>query len=116
MLAIVFHYVYTILLSATKGDLLMNYIKTIVATSGHAIAIFKVDSENHPGGSEYTHYYIAKNFDKEGVTFFYLAKGYKDAKDQIHVWYRNKKMWSGFGTNFQTAIAGAQSDGWLAAE
>jgi hypothetical protein len=93
----------------SKRGLHMKKIKTIRALSGHTIAIFKVEPDSihidgkHPANIDegYTHFYIAKNFDAEGVTFFYLAKGHKGAPNQIHVWYRNKNMWSSFGNNFE---------------
>lgn len=98
----------------------MRYIKTIAAQSGHQIAIFKLDeelpNEIHPAGGCYMHHYVAKNFNADGITFFYLAKGHPDAPKQICVWYRNKKMWHSFGNNFEEAINGAQRDGWLRAE
>lgn len=93
----------------------MKKIKTVHANSGHSIAIFDLDcpSADHPASPElYSHFYVAKNFDEAGVTFFYLARGYKDAPREIHVWYRNKKMWASYGKNFEEAINGAQRDGW----
>lgn len=96
----------------------MRHVKTIKAASGHLMAICKLDPnrQDHPGFGRYTDYYQARNFTEEGVIFFYLAKGYEDAPNQICVWYKNKKMWSSFGKNFKEAIDGAQRDGWLAAE
>ena len=94
----------------------MKHVKTVRAASGHTIAIFRVLKSEHPAGSAYSHFYVAKNFDEEGVTFFYLAKGYKDAPNQIMVWYKNKRMWTGFGNNLEEAINGAQRDGWLHAD
>jgi hypothetical protein len=98
----------------------MRKVATVKANSGHTIAIFKLDSlpedHNHPANwGDYTNFYVAKNFDEDGVIFFYLAKGHKHSATQVHVWYRNKKMWHSFGLNFDEAINGAQKDGWLQA-
>lgn len=107
----------------------MKKVKQVQAASGHSIAIFSYDKlfeasklfHEHPADDrKYSHFYVAKNFDENGASFFYLAKGYHDgntkASNEIHVWYRNKKMWSGFGNNFEDAINGAQRDGWLHAD
>ena len=102
---------------SSKRGFQMKKIKQIHAASGHSIAIFAVDgTDGHPGGGKFTNLYVAKNFDADGVTFFYLGRGHIDAPNQICVWYKNKKMWSSFGNNFQEAIDGAQRDGWLAAD
>ena len=102
--------------------------KTIIAKSGHTIYISPITSE-HFGllGLEYGYadcyskLYIARNWDKNGRTFFYLATGYhtqhinsKKATRELHVWYPNSKaMWSGMGLNMKEAIDGAQRDAWL---
>ena len=108
----------------------MRHVKTIQVESGHNMAIFKLPKDELDGCNffynlgphneildlPYTDFYVVKNFDIDGVTFFYIAKGYKDAPKEYHVWYRNKKMWSSYGTNFKDAIEGAQKDGWLHAD
>ena len=115
----------------------------IQAESGHTIHIEKMQTtglgsrsamNEHPAPeSDYTDFYIARNWDKDGCTFFYLAKGFvrektevrhgelrnvpdKAAAREVHVWYWNKKMWSGYGVSLKNAIAGAQRDGWLHAD
>lgn len=103
----------------------MKLVATINAQSQHTIAILSIDNEDaelkdHPAYNKDVYknakFYVARNFNKDGLTFFYLAKGHDEAPAQIHVWYKNKNMWSSYGTNFQTAIDGAQRDGWLAAD
>ena len=93
----------------------MGLRKTIHVQSGHTMAIFKIlPGGKHPAdASKYTDFYTVRNFDESGVVFFYMAKGYKNAKSEIHIWYPNGQMWSGFGTSFKSAIEGAQRDGWL---
>lgn len=96
--------------------------KTIRSThSGHTLCISPAKmGDGHPADiGKYKKFYTVRNWDKEGVIFFYVATGYevngKPCKE-IHVWYRNGKMWSSFGKNMQEAIEGAQKDGWMYAE
>lgn len=92
--------------------------KTYTAQSGHTLfldALDVVSAANVTGdlAPKYKNVYAVKNFDAGGVVFFYICTGYKDAPKEVHVFYGNKKMWSGFGKNIQEAIDGAQRDGWL---
>ena len=89
---------------------------TIHAQSGHTLFIEKVKFEDLPANVqdfEYikgcTGYRIVKNWDKEGVTFMYIAK----TKGQYLVWYRGGGFWSGYGKTIQEAIDGAQKAGWM---
>jgi hypothetical protein len=98
--------------------------------SGHYLHIEKVSpafaqASKHPADvARYTDFYVVRNWDSTGVVFFYMAKGWhrvgepalgKGAKE-IHVWYKNKHMWTGYGKNMKDAIEGAQRDGWMHAE
>ena len=104
--------------------------KVVRAKSFHTIHVSPITEEEFLAlglttlGSQdkYTNYYVARNWDKTGCVFFYLAKGYhaphigKSPKimREIHVWYPNsKKMWTSMGYTFEEAINGAQRDGWL---
>ena len=53
--------------------------------------------------------YEVRNFDKDGVIFFYIAK----TSQGWYGWYGNGKFWSGWGKNVQEAIEGMQKDGWM---
>src|SRR5258708_38827586 len=97
--------------------------KHISVQSGHTLFVKKIDAgfEGHPAEpGKYTDFYVVKNFSDDGVTFFYLAKGYHNgdlkAPREVHVWYKNKRMWTGFGSSMKDAIEGAQRDGWMHAE
>lgn len=95
--------------------------KTIQAKSGHTFCIIKAEPTlSHPAGAtEYTSFYEVRMHDATGPVYFYIAKGYNvypGGANQLHVWYRNRKMWSSFGLNFQAAIDGAIQDGWLYTE
>ena len=131
----------------------MRLVRKIKAQSGHRVAVLKLSPEEvgaaFPRGvktDQYTDFYVVKNWDDSGVTFFYMARGYhwetvrlvtgkdlpavqsfklspvvtrllpKGVAKEIHVWYPNGRMWSSFGTNFKEAIDGAQRDGWLHAD
>jgi len=94
--------------------------KTINAQSGHTLFIEKIKAgeQGHPAPADsYENFYVVKNGDAAGVIFMYLATGYtaphvKSCKE-VHVFYRNGQMWTSMGKNFQTAIDGAQKDGWM---
>ena len=109
----------------------MKYVKTLSVQSGHTLWVGKLDN---PGEvmdlfpleiitSKYTDFYVVRNWSEDGSTFFYIAKGYHSKEDglptnaarEIHVWYRNGKMWNGYGFDFLDAINCAQRDGWLSA-
>lgn len=82
-------------------------------------------SVNRENADNYTTFYVVKNFDAEGVVFFYLGKGYrhpspeyandKSAHDpkEVVVWYGNGAFFSGRGDTFKEAIENAQKHGWL---
>lgn len=87
---------------------------TIRTQSGHTMCLVKIESlpmvDNH---EDYSKIYEVRNFDKKGVVFMYVCTGYKAAKKEVHVFYPNGCMWSGFGKSIAEAINGAQKDGWL---
>ncbi len=59
-------------------------------------------------------FYIVKNSDNNGCTFFVLGKGHIEAPTEICGWYYNSKaMWFGYGKTIETAIEGMIRDGWL---
>jgi hypothetical protein len=68
--------------------------------------------------AQYSKFQAVRNWDKEGVVFMWLARGYngghmkKHAKE-IHVFYCNGQLWSGFGNTAQEAVEGAIRDGWM---
>lgn len=90
----------------------------INAQTGHSLHLAPVTEEDFAalgledfGVGAYTSFYIAHNWDAEGIVFFYLAK---HENGQVHVWYRTtKKMWTSYGKTFKAAVGGAQKDGWL---
>lgn len=99
--------------------------KTYTAQSGHTLhltrlgAVAAVDAIGD-NADNYQNVYAVRNWDADGVTFFYVCTGFSmpgrrnEVKhNETHVFYRNGKMWSSFGTNIQTAIDGAQRDGWM---
>lgn len=84
--------------------------------SGHTLHVSSADPASIPefeNKSLYTKFYVVRNWDADGVTFFYLGKGYEQSPDQIVVWYRNGGFWSSFGNSIKEAVEGAQRDGWL---
>ena len=100
--------------------------RTIIAASRHTMFISQVEREALPKkirDNPYATFYKVQNFDKNGVVFFWLAKGYvredapeANAPKEIVAWYPNLKMWYGSANTFEKAINGAQSEGWLHAE
>jgi hypothetical protein len=92
--------------------------KTIQVKSGHTMFIKSIDRSELPAHlaytQDFTHFYVVKNWDDNGVTFLYLGKGQPAAPGQIVAWYRKTgAMWTSFGKNFKAAIEGAQADGWM---
>lgn len=89
------------------------------AASGHTLHVSSIAREDLPENlsdetQEYSKFYVARNWDANGVEFMYLGKGHKLAPNQVVVWYRSTgKFWSGYGENLTDAIDGAQRDGWL---
>lgn len=85
--------------------------------SGHTLYVEEIDADSVPAlesKETYTKFYVVRNFDVEGVTFMYLAKGDPKAPREIVAWYaKNGAFWSGYGLTFKTAIEGAQKDGWM---
>ena len=100
----------------------MKTVKMITAKSGHTLCVASLSYnelvDRHPNlrhAFAYDTHYVVKNWDKEGKTFFYLAKGHKEKPkpNEIVGWYRSGKFWASFGTNLEDAINGMQKDGWL---
>lgn len=88
-------------------------MRTIHAQSGHTLALNKIDELpilEHYEPANYSSCYSVHNRDASGVLFFHVAK---HKTGEWHVWYRGGKMWTPFGKTLQTAIDGAQKDGWL---
>lgn len=92
--------------------------------SGHTLFVKSIDREDLPSdirlssyARKYTTFYVVKNFDDKGVTFFYLAKGHVDggkAAKEIVGWYpKTKSFWASYGKNLEDAINGMQRDGWM---
>ena len=100
-----------------KGNKKMKtYSKTINVSTGHELSINSCESTDLPGCPHnyagYNKFYKVQNWDKNGVVFFYIAKG-DYYKNEIHVFYGNGNMWTSFGKNFKEAIEGAIQDGWM---
>jgi hypothetical protein len=98
-------------------------MKAIQAQSGHTLYVEEIEFDELPHlvrQSEYAEgfqkFYVVKNWDKDGVVFFYLAKLGRMSKTEICAFYKNGKFWSGYGKTFEDAINGAQRDGWMYAE
>lgn len=96
--------------------------KTYRAQSGHTLYLDSMDvvaAANAIGkdAANYRNVYAAKNWDREGKTFFFICTGYTDERgktyNEVHVFYANGAMWYSSGANIQEAIDGAQRDGWL---
>lgn len=92
--------------------------KMVASKTGHSLFVKSVSREELPKGlyaaENYKTFYVVKNFDDNGVTFMYLAKGHKDAPGQVVAWYaKSKAFWSSFGKSIESAIAGAQEDAWM---
>lgn len=92
--------------------------RTYTAQSGHTLFLDLIDVVEAAkvvgeGASKYRNIYAVKNWDANGVVFFYVCTGYDNAPKEVHVFYGNGSMWSSFGKNIQDAINGAQRDGWL---
>lgn len=94
--------------------------KTIHAQSGHTLFVKSIEWDDLPDkvkenkySKDYPSFYVVKNWDDSGVVFMYLAKGLKSAPKEIVVFYPNGGFWSSFGTSIETAINGAQQDGWM---
>lgn len=98
--------------------------------SGHLLFVHSVDRDELPANvretlENYTSFYAVRNFDEDGVVFFYLGKGYRhpspeyaniraahDPKE-IVVGYLNGKLASGRAENIVDAIQMGQRLGWL---
>lgn len=92
--------------------------KTIHAASGHTLHVASVDRSQMPANlvhaENYTTFYEVRNWDKDGVRFFWMAKGNPQAPGQIVVWFaKSGAFWAGFGKTMEAAINGAQADGWM---
>ena len=90
--------------------------KNYFAKSGHTLFIEPVKFNDLPDNVKKfdcivgcKRYYLVKNWDAEGVVFFYI--GLKQG--QWLVWYRGGGFWSSYGKTLELAIDGAQEDGWL---
>lgn len=90
--------------------------------SGHTLHVAQVPRDRLPKkaleAEDYTTFYEVRNWDAKGVVFMWLGKGYSKsnsptARNEIVAWYRNGQFWSSFGTTLQSAIEGAQKDGWM---
>ena len=92
-------------------------LKRAEITSGHSLFVKSIDRSELPKGLErtegFTDFYVVKNFDDEGVVFFYLAKGNPAAPREVCGWYRGGKFWDSYGKTIPDAINGMQRDGWL---
>lgn len=92
--------------------------KRIHAWSGHTLYVAPIKFDDLPDNvrrqaSEYTKFWIVRNWDEKGYIFMYLGKGYKFAPSQIVVWYARGGHWVSFGKTIQEAIDGAQKEGWM---
>jgi hypothetical protein len=94
---------------------------TIVnAQSGHTMFVEPITFGELPEviktngyAPQYKKFYVVKNFDKDGVIFFYLAEEGHQSKKEIVCFYCNGEFWSSFGKTLKEAIDGAQKDGWM---
>jgi len=90
---------------------------TLRAQSGHTLFVKAVDKDELPElehADKYTKFYIVKNWTADGVVFFYLASGNKQAPKQVVVWYaKTKSFYAGYGLTIKQAIDRAQQDGWM---
>lgn len=96
-------------------------MKTLKLGSDHTVHVKRIVDQNEvkalqlltlQHGENYTTFYKVRNFDENGVVFFYLGKGHQYDREQIVAWYPNGRLWGGFGRTFLEAIEGAQKDGW----
>lgn len=91
--------------------------KTISAKTGHTLFIRSAERSELPADlpykEHYTRFYVVKNWDENGPTFFYLAKGHKEAPGQIVGWYSKGSFYSGYGSNVEEIIDRMQKDGWM---
>jgi len=96
--------------------------RTYTAQSGHTLFLDSMDIVEAANAisavaGDYRNVYAVKNWDAEGVVFFYVCTGYTDEAgktyNEVHVFYGNGQMWHSSGKNIQEAIDGAQRDGWL---
>lgn len=93
--------------------------KTIHAKSGHTLFLEEVEYSDLPKKvQKFEHLNIQKtwivhNWDKDGVVFMYIQKHAYGKRTEYVVWYRGGGFWSSYGTSFQSAIDGAQEDGWM---
>lgn len=95
-----------------------KFSKTIHSDfSGHTMHVSEIDPDKVPAlesKETYKQFYVVHNWDIEGLTFMYLAKGNPKAPREIVVWYaKTGAFWSSYGLTFKEAIEGAQKDGWL---
>ena len=88
--------------------------------TGHTLHVSPIDRAALPAHVEaqyadkYTKFYVVKNWDANGVVFFYLAKGHADAPNQICGFFaKTGKFWSSYGKTLEAAIDGMQADGWM---
>ncbi len=95
----------------------MSFSKTMHIQSGHEVlveSISQADLPELPDMELYTKFYVVKNWDAQGVVFFWIGRGHPSAPKQVVVWYHSShKMWSSYGLTIKAAIEGAQKDGWL---
>jgi hypothetical protein len=95
------------------------YTKTFHAPrTGHTLFVEAIDAGELPAHLEetenFTKFYRVRNWDAEGVVFFYLGKGLPSAPGQVCGWFRHSgKFWSSYGNNIQEAVDGMQHDGWM---
>lgn len=88
--------------------------------SSHTLFVQQIASDELPArikanaaSTEFTTWYVVRNWDNNGVVFMYLCKGHESAPKQICAFYRGGALWSSYGKTIKAAIEGAQRDGWL---
>lgn len=91
--------------------------RTIKASTGHTMQIQKITAGALPPNclhsADYDEFWVVRNWDADGVVFFYLGKGNPGARQQVVAWYPNGRMWGSYGDTLAAAVEGAIKDGWM---
>ena len=67
-----------------------------------------------PETSEYSNFYVVRNWDENGPVMLYLGKGHEQVPHQIVAWYRNTgSLWTRYGMTLKEAIDGAFRDAYM---
>ena len=93
--------------------------RTITSSiTGHTLHVASIDFEDLPQAlknvehvADFDSFYVVRNWNADGVAFFYLAKS--DWRRMYYGLFGNGQMWTGTGSTMKETVEGMQRDGWM---